>query len=131
MLASLLAVALLAPAQSGAEVRGMIASVTDGDTFRLASGERIRIAGIDAAETDRRRAKCRAEVTIGVRQKADATRLLAGRSVTFRRVGTSYNRTVATVQLDGRDLAKLLVERRIAAWWPRGKPRPLWCGVRP
>jgi micrococcal nuclease len=28
-------------------------SLTDGDTFRLESGERIRIAGIDAPETHR------------------------------------------------------------------------------
>src|SRR3546814_14865496 len=39
---------------------GRVARVTDGDTFRLESGERIRIAGIDAPETHQiGRASCR------------------------------------------------------------------------
>lgn len=104
--------------------------MTDGDTVRLASGSACRIAGIDAAKTDPRQARCRAETLIGVRQKADATKLLAGASVTFRRVGRSYKRTVATVRLDGRDVAALLVEKRLAAWWPRGRARPDWCRIR-
>lgn len=131
MITAFLTLALLTSPQSAGLARGRIAHVTDGDTIRLATGERVRIAGIDAAETDPRQAKCRAEVAIGVRQKAEATRLLKGRQIAFRRVGRSYDRTVATLELDGRDVAALLVERRIASWWPRGKPRPVWCPVRP
>ena len=41
-----------------APVIGRIATVTDGDTFRLTSGERIRIADIDAPESQRGQAKC-------------------------------------------------------------------------
>jgi endonuclease YncB( thermonuclease family) len=48
--------------------------------------------------------------------------------VTFRRVGRSYNRTVATVVLDGHDLGTELVRIGVAAWWPRGRPKPIWCG---
>ena len=44
---------------------GRIAYVTDGDTFRLESGERIRIAGIDAPELHRNQAKCAREVERG------------------------------------------------------------------
>jgi len=106
---------------------GRVAWVTDGDTFRLESGERIRIARIDAPETHRDQAKCAGEVPLGMRAKDQATALLAGREVTFHRVGRSYARTVATVVLDGHDLGAELVRRGIAAWWPRGRPKPDWC----
>lgn len=106
---------------------GRVAWVTDGDTFRLESGERIRIAGIDAPETHRDQAKCVAETLLGLRAKDRATAMLAGRDVTFHRVGRSYNRTVATVVLDGHDLGTELVHIGVAAWWPRGRPKPDWC----
>ena len=106
---------------------GRVAWVTDGDTFRLASGERIRIAGIDAPETHRDQARCAGEVALGLRAKNRATRLLAGRDVMFHRIGRSYNRTVATVILDGHDLGTELVQVGVAASWPRGRPKPNWC----
>ncbi|WEK43270.1 MAG: thermonuclease family protein [Candidatus Sphingomonas colombiensis] len=106
---------------------GRVAWVTDGDTFRLESGERIRIAQIDAPETHRDQAKCAAEVQRGLRAKDQVTALLAGRVVSFHRVGRSYNRTVATVMIDGRDLGTELVRLGVADWWPRGQPKPNWC----
>jgi endonuclease YncB( thermonuclease family) len=60
------------PAPAGAVGRddsGRVAWVTDGDTFRLESGERIRIAGIDAPETQRDQAKCAGETLLGLRAK--------------------------------------------------------------
>lgn len=113
---------------AGGHDAGRVAWVTDGDTFRLESGERIRIAGIDAPETHRDQAKCAGEIVLGLRAKDRATALLAGREVTFRRVGRSYNRTVAIVVLDDQDLGTELVQIGVAAWWPRGRPRPDWCG---
>lgn len=113
------------------EGSGRIAWVTDGDTFRLESGERIRIAAIDAPETHRDQAKCAGEVGLGLRAKDRATTLLAGRVVTFRRVGRSYRRTVATVDLDSNDVAAELVRLGIAQRWPRGRPKPDWCGSIP
>ena len=121
-----LVAALLSPA-SAQKQSGTIAWVIDGDTFRLASGERIRIAGIDAPETQPGEAKCRAEIAHGKAATRTAIPLLKGRAVTFVRVGRSYNRTVAIVTLDGQDLAGLLVARGVAAWWPRGRPKPDWC----
>ncbi len=125
-----LAAAMMMPA-AGATAdyagSGRVAWVTDGDTFRLESGERIRIARIDAPETHRDQAKCAGEVVLGMRAKDRATALLAGRAVTFRRVGRSYNRTVATVVIDGHDLGTELVRVGVAAWWPRGRPKPVWC----
>ena len=123
MLAPIALLALAATAPDQGEVR----YVTDGDTFRLTSGERIRIAGIDAPETHADQSKCRAEIVQG---KAAATRLrtmIEGRTVRLVRVGRSYNRTVARVTVDGRDLAGQLVSRGAARWWPRGKPKPDWC----
>ena len=110
--------------------RGEVRYVTDGDTFRLTSGERIRIAGIDAPETHRDQAKCAAELALGKAASARARALLDHRSVTFHRVGRSYNRTVARVTLDGRDLASELVAMGIARWWPRYRPKPDWCDGR-
>lgn len=104
-----------------------VAYVIDGDTFSLDTGERIRIAGIDAPETQQGQAKCCAEIRRGQAATREARALLTGRMVTIERVGRSYNRTVANIRLDGRDVATMLVERGIAAWWPRGKPRPDWC----
>jgi len=114
--------ALAEPVESG-----RIVWVTDGDTFRLESGERIRIAGIDAAETQPGNAKCRAEIVLGKAATQRAIALLKNRVVTFERAGRSYDRTVARVRLSGRDVAAMLVETGIAQWWPRGSPKPDWC----
>ncbi len=115
-----------ATSRSGPET-GVVRYVTDGDTFRLESGERIRIAGIDAPETHRDQAKCAAEIALGNAAAARARGLLDRRQVGIVRVGRSYNRTVARVTVDGRDLAQLFVARGIARPWPRGRPKPDWC----
>src|SRR3546814_4844490 len=79
---------MAAPADAaGGHDSGLVAWVTDGDTFRLESGERIRIAGIDAPETHRDQARCAGETLLGLRAKDRATALLAGRDVTFQRLG--------------------------------------------
>ena len=118
--------ALLLIAAAPAE-RAQVRYVTDGDTFRLTSGERIRIAGIDAPETHADQARCRAELVLGEAAATRARALLDGRTVTIVRVGRSYNRTVARVTLAGRDLATELVASDVARWWPRGAPKPDWC----
>ena len=110
--------------------RGRVAYVIDGDTFRLASGERIRIAGIDAPESRHGQARCRAELALGKATTARARALLEGRVVTLVRVGRSYDRTVAEVRFGGRDLAETLVAAGGARWWPRGARKPDWCGRR-
>ncbi|QNA86847.1 thermonuclease family protein [Sphingomonas sp. So64.6b] len=105
--------------------------VTDGDTFRLESGERIRIADIDAPETRRGQAKCTAEIVLGQTASTRARALLNRRDVGLVRTGRSYNRTVARVTLSGRDLATELVRIGVARWWPRGTPKPDWCAMAP
>jgi endonuclease YncB( thermonuclease family) len=101
--------------------------VIDGDTFRLESGERIRIAGIDTPETQKGQAKCSAEIVLGRSATARARMLLDGQIVTIVRVGRSYNRTVARVTLAGPDVGSELVARGVARWWPRRQPKPDWC----
>lgn len=125
-IAALSATLLLGAAAPAGQAR--VAHVTDGDTFRLASGERIRIAGIDAPETQRGQAKCRREIDAGRAATATARRLLAGRAVQLERLGRSYDRTVARVTLGGRDVAGELVRLGAARWWPRGARKPDWCG---
>ena len=88
--------------------------MTDGDRFRLESGERIRIAGIDAAETHRDWAKCAEKIVLESRAKDRAMTLLVGRDVAFHRVGRSYDRTVTTAVLDSRDFGAELVRHRVS-----------------
>lgn len=118
----------IAPAPTAAADRGgRVAWVIDGDTFRLQSGERVRIAGIDAPETRQGEAKCRAEIERGKEATRQAVALLKGRIVSIVRVGESYGRTVARVTLDGRDIGEELVARGIARPWPAHRAKPDWC----
>ncbi len=119
--AALLLVAAAPPDQ------GRVGYVIDGDTFRLESGERIRIAGIDTPETQKGQAKCSAEIVLGRSATTLARTLLDGRTVTIVRVGRSYNRTVARVTLAGRDVGAELVASGVARWWPRRQPKPDRC----
>ena len=107
-----------------------VAHVTDGDTFRTTTGERVRIAGIDAPETQQGLARCARELAIGRSSTAFARALLQGQDVDLRRVGTSYGRTVANVSLDGQDVAQALIAGGAARAWPRRTPKPDWCGSR-
>jgi endonuclease YncB( thermonuclease family) len=113
---------------SASAATGRVRYVTDGDTFRLESGERIRIANIDAPETHAGQAKCRAELALGLAATKRARALLDHQTVTFTRVGRSYNRTVARVTFDGHDLGQTLVAMGVAKPWPHHKPKPDWCG---
>lgn len=123
-----LALAGLAIAAPARTETGRVAWVTDGDTFRLTTGERIRIAGIDAPETHADQARCRRELALGEAAAAVARELLDGQPVALTRVGRSYRRTVARVRIGGRDLATLLVARGAARWWGPRQAKPDWCG---
>lgn len=128
MMTVILILTLAAPGVARDEM-GKMAWVTDGDTFRLESGERIRIAGIDAPETQPGNAKCRRELMRGAAAKDRARALLIGRNVRVERVARSYNRSVAHVSIEGRDLAAELVRIGVARYWPRGTRKPDRCRV--
>ena len=99
---------------AAAPEQGRIRYVTDGDTFRLESGERIRIARIDAPETHADQAHCASELRHGETAAARARAMLDHKVVSFIRIGRSYNRSVARVWLDGRDVAAIFVDAGIA-----------------
>jgi putative thioredoxin len=58
-----------------------------------------------------------------------ARALLDGKAVTFERVGRSYNRTVARVSVDSRDLGETLIATGAARPWLRHHPKPDWCAL--
>lgn len=101
----------------------------DGDTFDL-SDERIRIANMDAPET--LRAKCDAELRLGKVAAARLAALLGSGKITISRgdpvngrLTDRYGRTLATVSVDGRDVAAIMIGEGLARPW-QGKRRP-WC----
>lgn len=77
----LAAFAALLPIAAARGEEAHVRYVTDGDTFRLTSGERIRIAGIDAPETHAGQAKCRAELALGEAAATRARAMLDGRDL--------------------------------------------------
>lgn len=109
-----------------------IASVHDGDSIRLCSGERIRIANIDAPElpgSERCSAGARSRLAgsrnpswcdyaRGFRARDALEAFLATGPVRIRRVGTDrYNRTLAHVTVNGRDAGQYLISRGLARGW--------------
>lgn len=67
------------------------------------------------------------EIVRGRAATRDVRAMLQGRLVTIDRVGRSYNRTVARVRFDGRDLGETLVAMNVARPWPHHAPKPDWC----
>lgn len=104
-----------------------VARIEDGDAFRAATGERIRIAAIDAPETMRDRARCALEIVRGRAARAQLRDLIEWQRVALTPTGRSYNRTVALVSVDGRDIGTEMVRLGVARPWPRHRPKPDWC----
>ncbi|WP_425350303.1 thermonuclease family protein [Phyllobacterium phragmitis] len=101
----------------------------DGDTVVIGR-EHIRIANIDAPEL--RRSKCDAEKRLAVVAKRRLEELLAGARLHVNRgdpetgrTSDRYGRTLATIQVDDRDVGDILVSEGLARNWT-GKRQP-WC----
>ncbi|MCF6112290.1 thermonuclease family protein [Mesorhizobium muleiense] len=101
----------------------------DGDTI-IADGTRIRIANIDAPEIHR--FHCDAERRLGLVAKRRVAELLASGQVTVHpgdpdsgRLTDRYGRTLATIEVNGRDVGEILIAEGLARPW-NGKRRP-WC----
>jgi endonuclease YncB( thermonuclease family) len=85
-------------------------STTDGDTFRCASGTRVRVWGIQAPE--------RADPG-GPASSRRMAELLAGQTLRCEPKGKSYNRVVAQCfTRQGRDIAAEMVRSGHALDWP-------------
>jgi endonuclease YncB( thermonuclease family) len=139
LLAAAAVILLLAPLPAGARVVRAPLDVWDGDTFtvtlptpRGGAGPvrlKVRPVGYDAAE----RGEPCAEGRAMDRAATEAlTRLLAeARVVAIVPTGAmSWDRTLARVSVDGRDLADVMVdELGLARRWRRGLPG--WCEGRP
>jgi len=104
-------------------------AVTDGDTFKLPSGEIIRISNIDTPESGAR-AKCDAERFLAVHARAGLAQLLGQGEVVVTREPTldRYGRTLARVSVSGIDVGETLIARALAVSW-QGR-RHSWCEQR-
>ncbi|MGV3511190.1 MAG: thermonuclease family protein [Novosphingobium sp.] len=109
-----------------------VARVSDGDTIRLCSGERVRLLGIDAPErkgSERCSARSRARLKhspnpswcdfeMGERARAALTRLIGTGTVRIERRGHDvYGRTLARVTVNGRDAGEWLIGKGLARPW--------------
>lgn len=105
--------------------------VFDGDTFRdTASGVTYRIENIDTPESGER-AHCDAERAHAYRATRAVRALLRNASeLEIRPTGRTdrYDRTIALVSINGRDLGATLIAADLARPW-RGRREP-WCDAR-
>ncbi|OZB19415.1 MAG: hypothetical protein B7X53_00165 [Hyphomonas sp. 34-62-18] len=122
-------------AQASTELGGTV-YWSDGDSGRLSDGTKFRLHGVDAPETgsmkQRGGAKCEAERALGYDAKAAAVELTRGRAVTVTQImgRDRYGRNVVSLNMDGEDLAALLVASGSHRAWDYdgGAPKPDWCG---
>jgi micrococcal nuclease len=102
--------------------------VIDGDTFEDTQAHvTYRIANIDTPETGSR-ARCAAERDLGNRATRAARTLIAGADdIEIRATGRidRWERAIAFVLIDGRDLGQTLIAEGLARPW-RGRREP-WC----
>lgn len=97
--------------------------VVDGDTIWLA-GEKIRIEGIDAPETDQ--AKCPAERAQGEAAKRRLQSLLNSGPIAIQRTGIDrYRRTLARVFVNSVDVGEVMVGEGLVRRYGGG--RQPWC----
>jgi endonuclease YncB( thermonuclease family) len=108
---------------------------SDGDSGRLSDGTKFRLHGIDSPETgsmkQRGGAKCESERALGFEAKEAALEMTRGKEVTISEMrGTDrYERTVVRLELDGKDLAALLVAGGTHKTWDYDgrETKPDWC----
>ena len=102
--------------------------VTDGDTFRCATGVRVRLHAVAARELD---GTCGANhpcpAASGAAAKAELERLIAGRAVNCARTGGSYDRVTAVCWTPAQvEVNCALVRSGVAVIWPRyNRQRPI------
>ena len=97
----------------------LVAAVTDGDTLRCQSGERVRIAGVEANELRGGCHVARCAAMPGPEARRVVSRLVLHRTLSCEPVGRSYRRIVARCSFaDGRDLRCAIVRAGAAVDWP-------------
>ncbi len=79
-----------------------VVEVSDGDTFQLASGKRVRLMGVDAPEFER---------CLGKEAKQKLAGLILNKKVGLKEeVKEAYGRSLALVYLDGKLINKIILE---------------------
>jgi endonuclease YncB( thermonuclease family) len=104
-----------------------VAHVIDGDTFVLASGERVRILNIDTPEMPPR-AHCHEEAKLALAAKARLAQLLSRGGVSLSSQGEDrdrFGRLLRRAEVGGRDVGDILMQEGLAQPW-RGR-KALWC----
>lgn len=99
--------------------------VVDGDTIYL-SGQKIRIAGIDAPETHDY--GCASELALGERAAARLHQLVNSGAISLSSIDRDedkYGRKLRNVAVDGRDVGHVLVSEGLAREYGGG--RRSWC----
>ncbi len=99
--------------------------VVDGDTFYI-SGEKVRIAGIDAPETHPPR--CADEARLGNAATEKLNALLNSGAVTMTSIDRdrdTYGRLLRNVAVDGEDVGEAMISAGVAREYGSGR-RP-WC----
>jgi endonuclease YncB( thermonuclease family) len=125
ILAMFRAAALAAGLLTGAHASAASISAIDGDTI-IANGVHYRLVNIDTPETGKR-ARCDSEQLLGEMATRRMRALLGAGIVTIKPVGRidRYNRPLAFVALDGRDIGEIMVAEGLAVKW-QGR-RHAWC----
>lgn len=106
-----------------------VKSVYDGDTFRAylpnySNDQRVRVRGVDTPEI---KGKCSSEKSAAIKAR-DFVRqhLKSATTIVLSDVGRDrYQRVLASVSVDGKDLAQTLINKNLGRKW-RGK-RESWC----
>lgn len=125
-IAIILAIALATPAHADRPSRTITA--VDGDTVR-SGGVSYRLMGYDTPETIF--AKCDAERMLGLKAKERLEDLIATSRetrllVNWRRKDR-YGRGLARLMIDGRDVARILVDEGLARPYDGRTRRKGWC----
>jgi endonuclease YncB( thermonuclease family) len=115
-----------------------ITNVIDGDTYQIATTWLpeglapfidLRLAGIDTPEKDFR-AKCPAEMVLGIRAAAYARKLLRGAdkvSIQYTGWDKYGGRADGHLTLDGQDMAEALLAAGLAKPYDGAGGKPDWC----
>ncbi|WP_346894020.1 thermonuclease family protein [uncultured Roseibium sp.] len=99
--------------------------VVDGDTLWL-NGEKIRLEAFDTPEPQTNICGGSSEVALAHKASSRLLELLNNNDWTIERGGVDkFDRTLATIRVDGRDLGDILIDERLARRWPDGEE--FWC----
>lgn len=101
-------VTTLAPCQPSCAAT--VVSITDGDTFQSTAGP-VRIDNVEAPDSEDRPRRCHNPQLAAAATAQLAALIPPGTAVQLDRTGTSYDRIVALVYLNGQDVGRLLLEQ--------------------